>query len=111
MAFIECVIFLLMLNISLYGKYEPKPDDIAPSVRVSHYECSEMKENNLYSLNQVEPCNMAPQNFEMNDVKLTTFKKHFEPKSLLQFAESSNKETDFIAGSMILPVWISNNQR
>ena len=40
-------------------KYESKPDDIAPSVQVSHYDCSEMTENNLYSLNQVKPCNMA----------------------------------------------------
>ena len=66
---------LLMLNISLSDKYEPKPDDIAPSVEVSHYDCSEMTENNLYSLNQVKPCNMASQNIQMNDVKLTIIYK------------------------------------
>ena len=60
-AIIECVIFLLILNISICDKYEPKLDDIAPSVQVSHYDCSEMTENKLYSLNHVKPCNMAPQ--------------------------------------------------
>ena len=71
MAIKECVIFLLILNISICDKYEPKPDDIAPSVQVSHDDCTEMAENNLYSLNQVKPCNMEPQNIQMNDVKLT----------------------------------------
>ena len=46
-AIIECVIFLLMLNISICDKYEPEHDDIALSVQVSHYDCSKMTENNL----------------------------------------------------------------
>ena len=77
MAIIECVIFLLILNISIWDKYETRPDDIAPSVQVSHYDCNEMTENNPYSLNQDKPCNMAPQNIQMNDVKLTMYTKHF----------------------------------
>ena len=77
MAIIECVTFVLILNISPCDKYEPKPDDIAPSVQVSHYDCSEMTENNLYSLNQVKPCYMAPQNIQMNDVELTMYTRHF----------------------------------
>ena len=54
-AFIECVIYLLMLSIPLSDKYELEPDYIALSVQLSHYDCSEMTENNLYSLNQVKP--------------------------------------------------------
>ena len=77
MAIIECVIFLLILTFSLCDKYEPKPDDMALSVHLSHYDCREMTENNLCSLNQVKPCNMAPQNNQMNDVKLTMYTKHF----------------------------------
>ena len=76
MAIIECVIFLLMLNISICDKQEPKPDDIAPSVQVSHYDCSEMTENNLYLLKQVKLCNMEPQNIQTNDVKPTMYSKH-----------------------------------
>ena len=47
MAIIECDIFLLILNVSICDKYEPKLDDIAPFVQVSHYDRSEMKENKL----------------------------------------------------------------
>ena len=79
-AIIECVIFLLNSNISFCDKYEPRPDDIALSEQVSHYDCSEMTENNLYSLNQVKPCNMAPQNIQMNDVNLTMYTQHFRTK-------------------------------
>ena len=77
MAIIECVLFFLILNFSVCVKYEPKHDDIALSVQVSHYDCSEMTENNIYSLNEVKLFNMAPQNIQMNDVKLTMYTKHF----------------------------------
>ena len=79
MAIIICVIFLLILSISICDKYKPNRGDIviSTSVQVSHYDCSEMTRNNLYSLNQVKPCNMAPQNIQMNDVKLTMYTKHY----------------------------------
>ena len=111
MAIIECVIFLLILNISICDKYEPKPDDIAPSIQVSNYDFSQMTENNLYSLNQVKPCNMAPQNIQMKNAKLTMYTKHFQTESMQQFAELGTKETNFIAGCMIILVWILNNHR
>ena len=62
------VIFILMLPINLIyaDKKQPILDDIAPTVTVSHYDCSEMSENNLYSLNQVKPCNVAPENIDMS---------------------------------------------
>ena len=71
-----------MCYISLDAKYflcyklEPKSDQIAPSVQVSHYDCCKMTENNLYSLNQVKPCKMAPENIQMNNVKLILDTKH-----------------------------------
>ena len=77
MAIIEYVILPLMLNISFDDKKEPKPDDIALSVQVFHYDCSEMTENDLYSLNQIKPCNMAPVKIQMTDVKLSMYTKHF----------------------------------
>ena len=58
MAILECVIFLFILNFSICDKSEPKIDDIAPFVQISHYDCNEMTKNNLYSLNQVKPCKM-----------------------------------------------------
>ena len=66
-----------MLSISISDQYEPELDDIAPSLTVSHYDCSEMTENNLYSLNEVKTCNMAAQSRQMNNVKLTMYSKYF----------------------------------
>ena len=98
MAIIECVIFLLILNISICDKYEPKLDDIAPSVQLSHYDCSDMTENNLYSLNQVKPCNMAPQNIQMNDVKLTMYTKHFRTEINATICRIKHQRNKFICG-------------
>ena len=97
-AILECVIFLLMLNISLFDKIEPRPDDIAPSVQVSHYDCSKMTENNLYSLNQVKPCKMARQNIQMNDVKLTVYTKHFRTQINAAICRIKHQRNKFHCG-------------
>ena len=98
MAIIESVVFLLMLNISICDKYEPKPDDIAPCVQLSHYDCSEMTENNLFSLNQVKPCNMTPQNIQMNDVKLTMYTKHFRTEINATICRIEHQRNKFHCG-------------
>ena len=98
MAIIESVIILLMLKNSVCIKYEPRPDDIAPSVQVSNYDCSEMTENNLYSLNQVKPCNMAPQNIQMNDVKLTMYTKHFRTEINATICRIKHQRNKFHCG-------------
>ena len=96
MAIIECVIFLLILTISICDKYEPKPDDIAPFVQVSHYDCSEKTENIFYSLNQVKPCKMAPQNNQMNDVKLTMYTKYLRTEINATVCRVKHQRNKFI---------------
>ena len=98
MAIIDCVIIILIINNSICEKYETKPDDIATSVQVSHYDCSEMTENNLYSLNQVKPCNMAPQNIQMNDVKLTMYTKHFRTEISATICRIKHQRNKFHCG-------------
>ena len=68
---------LISTSFANEAKYKPKPDDIAPSVTVTHYDCSEMTENNLYSLNQVKPCNFAPENIELSDASINLYTQHF----------------------------------
>ena len=36
-----------------------------------------MTENNLYALNQVSKCNIAPENLEVSRAKITMYTKHF----------------------------------
>ena len=68
---------MLSINLIYPNKKQPILDDIAPTVTVSHYDCSEMSENNLYSLNQVKPCNVAPENIDMSHAKVKMYTKHF----------------------------------
>ena len=84
-----------MLNVSSSDKYEPKPDDISPSVQVSHYECSEMTETNPYSLNHFKPCNKAPQKIELNDIKLTMYTKHFRTENNATICRNKHQRNEF----------------
>ena len=58
-------------------KYKPKSESIAPTIMVTHYDCSEMTENNLYSLNQVKPCNLSPENIELSTASVNFYTQHF----------------------------------
>ena len=50
---------------------------LASRLKVTHYDCREMTENNLYALNQVSKCNIAPENLEVSRAKITMYTKHF----------------------------------
>ena len=50
---------------------------IASQLKVTHYHCGEMTENNLYALNQVSKCNIAPENLVVSRSKITMYTKHF----------------------------------
>ena len=49
----------------------------ASQLKVTHYDCGEMTENNRYALNQVFKCNIAPENLEVSRGKVTMYTKHF----------------------------------
>ena len=49
----------------------------ASQLKVTHYDCGEMTESNLYAVNQVSKCNIAPENLEVSRTKYTMYTKHF----------------------------------
>ena len=73
---INQVLFLIILASSTNGMLE-KADlqKIASQLKVTHYDCGEMTENNLYALNQVSQCNIAPENLEVRRAKITNYTK------------------------------------
>ena len=72
------VLFLIILASFTNGKLETADlQKIASQLKVTHYDCGEMTENNLYALNQVSKCNIAPENLEVSRAKITMFTKHF----------------------------------
>ena len=50
---------------------------IASQIKLTHYDCGAITENNLYALNQVSKRNIAPENLEVNRAKITMYTKHF----------------------------------
>ena len=78
MDFINQVLFLIILASFTNGKLENADlKKTACQLKLTHYDCEEMTENNLYSLNQVSKCNIAPENLEVSRAKITMYTKHF----------------------------------
>ena len=72
------VLFLIILASFTNGKLANADlHNIASQLKVTHYDCGEMTENNLYALNQVSKCNIAPENLEVSRAKITMYTKHF----------------------------------
>ena len=75
---INQVLFLNILASFTNGQLENADlQKLASQVKVTHYVCGEMTENNIYALNQVSKCNIAPENLEVNRAKITMYTKHF----------------------------------
>ena len=52
-------------------------DQVAPALRVSHFDCGPMTENSLYAISQVRPCHITPEELEVNKATITLYTKHF----------------------------------
>ena len=55
----------------------PEEDQVAPVLKVAHFDCNEMTENILYPINQVRPCHITPEEFEISKAKIVLYTKHF----------------------------------
>ena len=74
---INQALFLKILASFTNGKLENADlQKIASQHKVTHYDCREMTENNLYPLNQISKCNIAPENLEVSRAKITMYTKH-----------------------------------
>ena len=75
---INQVLFLNILASFTNGKLEYADlQKIASQLKVTHYDCGEMTENNFYALNQVSQCNFAPENLEVSRANIMMYTKHF----------------------------------
>ena len=75
---INQVLILILLACFTNGKPEHADlQKIASQLKVTHYDCGELTENNLYASNQVSKCNIAPENLEVSRAKITMYTKHF----------------------------------
>ena len=73
---INQVLFLILLASFTNGKLENADlQRIASQLKVTHFDCGEMTGNNLYALNQISKCNIAPENLEVSRAKITMYTK------------------------------------
>ena len=78
MDFIKQVLFINILASFTDGNLENADlQKIASQLKMTHFDGGEMTENNLYALNQVSNCNIAPENREVSRAKITMYTKHF----------------------------------
>ena len=68
---------MLALTVEVLSNSTPDEDQVAPALKVAHFDCSEMTENTLYSINQVRPCHITPEDLEINKAKFVLYTKHF----------------------------------
>ena len=52
-------------------------DDIAESLKVSHYDCKRMTQNKMYALNKVAPCKIAPENTRRSFANVILYQRLF----------------------------------
>ena len=52
-------------------------NQVAPALKVAHFDCSEMTENTLYAINQVRLCHITPEELKIIKAKVVLYTKHF----------------------------------
>ena len=68
---------ILALTVEVVFNLTPDEDQVAPALKVAHFDCSEMTENTLYAINQVRPCHITPEDLEISKAKNVLYTKHF----------------------------------
>ena len=100
------VLFLIILARFTNGKLENADlQKIASQFEVTHYDCGEMTENNLYALNQVSKCNIAPEDLEVSRAKITMYTIISDKKSTQQFVESNTKANNGTVALETIQAW------
>ena len=55
-------------------------DDISPTLKLDHNDCSKMKESKMYALNQVAQCNIKPENVKVAPATGTLYQRSYRTK-------------------------------
>ena len=70
------LVFIIFLFISLAKTLEVDSiDNVSQELIVSHYDCTRMQENRMYSLNKVAECNISPEILYIAPATITFYQK------------------------------------
>ena len=66
------LVFIIFLFNSLTKTLEVDyTDNVSQELIVSHYDCTKMQDNRMYSLNKVAECNISPENLHIAPATIT----------------------------------------
>ena len=68
---------ILALTVEVVSNFTPDENQVAPALKVAHFDCSEVTENTLYALNQVRPIHITPEELEVSKAIIVLYTKHF----------------------------------
>ena len=68
---------VLALTVKVVFNSTPDENQIVPALKIAHFDCSEMTENTLYAINQVQPFHITPEELEISKAKVVLYTKHF----------------------------------
>ena len=73
------LVFIFFLFNSLTKTLEVDyTDNVSEELIVSHYDCTKMQDNRMYSLNKVAECNISPENLYIAPATITLYQKNIE---------------------------------
>ena len=52
-------------------------DDVSETSKVSHFDCTSMEQNRMYSLNNVAPCKISPENIEILPASVRVYQRSY----------------------------------
>ena len=55
-------------------------DNISNTLQVSHFDCTRMQDNNMYSINQVAPCKISPEHIRALDAQVHVYQRSFRTR-------------------------------
>ena len=68
---------ILALTVEVVFNLTPEEDQVAPALKLVHFDCSEVTEDTLCAINQVRPCHITPEELEISKAKIVLCTKHF----------------------------------
>ena len=77
------ITFLLILISTLntlpktQSQQQDEKDNVSESLKVVHYDCKQMRKNRMYSLNQVAPCTISPEQVKVADAYVHVYQRSF----------------------------------
>ena len=52
-------------------------DDVSETLKVSHFDCTSMEQNRMYTLNNVAPCKISPENVEILPASVRVYQRSY----------------------------------